>query len=127
MVVADSSIWIAYLRSPDSPPGRVLAELLDQGEVLMLGIVMAEVLQGVRVGEDRRALEKILTALPYEETRRRDWLRAAALGVGLRAKGLAVPPSDRLIAAQALAGDHAVYTLDRHFELIPGLKLHRAA
>lgn len=125
MVVADSSVWIAYLRSPDSPPGTVLAELVNQGEVLMLGIVMAEVLQGVRVGEDRRVLERILTALPYEETRRRDWVRAAALGVELRTKGLAVPLSDRLIAAQALDGDHAVYTLDHHFELIPGMKLHR--
>lgn len=44
MVVVDSSVWIHYLRTPDSPVGRELARLLEADEVAIRGVILAEVL-----------------------------------------------------------------------------------
>ena len=48
MVVADSSAWIGYFRSPESSIGREVASLIVSNEMAVVGIVMAEVLQGAR-------------------------------------------------------------------------------
>ena len=45
MVIADSNIWIHYLRNPTCEVGSTLQELLDSDRVLMTDVVLAEVLQ----------------------------------------------------------------------------------
>ncbi len=48
MIVADSSVWIAYLRRERTPGTAKLARLAD-GEHLLVGdLIMLEILQGAR-------------------------------------------------------------------------------
>ena len=48
MVVADTSIWISFFNRPASVEKQVLDELLDRDEVVLVGVVLTELLQGIR-------------------------------------------------------------------------------
>jgi len=61
----------------------------------------------------------------YIEPTWEDWRNAAALGRELAANGRDVPLTDLVIAALARRVRAFVFTLDPHFDMIPGLKRHR--
>ncbi len=125
MVIVDSTIWIHYLRTPDTPIGRELTKLLDNDEVAIVGPIMAEVLQGVRNENGFLQLLNRLGALPYLEISKDTWVRAAQLSWQLKVQGRLTPLIDLLIAAVALEGNHQVFTLDEHFQRVPGLRLYQ--
>jgi predicted nucleic acid-binding protein len=87
-------------------------------------MVLAEVLQGATTTNQLSEIDSLMSALPYEEATRTDWIKAADLAVELRNQGKMTALSDLLIAAQALEGDHEVFTTDPDFKRVPGLRLH---
>lgn len=123
-MIADSSVWIHYLRTPDTEVGRELARLLDEDQVATTGVVLAEVLQGTRTERDFARLQSVFELLPYVELSKATWTRAAEIAVELRKEGRLIPMTDLSIAAAALAADDEVFTLDEHFGRISGLRLH---
>ena len=124
MVIADSNIWIHYLRNPKTQIGSALQALLDTDGALMVGVVLAEVLQGARTEREYTTLLPRLEAVPYEEVTKQTWSSAGRIGLQLRTEGRLIPLTDIVIAAQALEGDHQVFSLDAHFERIQDLKLY---
>ncbi|MBI4297784.1 MAG: PIN domain-containing protein [Chloroflexi bacterium] len=126
MVIVDTSAWVPFLRSPDSPEGQAVGNLLRQGEVSMVGVVLAEVLQGARTEGERLRLEGVLRALPYMEATQDTWARAGEMAFHLRNRGRLIPLTDLLVAALAIENDGTIFALDRHFQTIPGVKLHGA-
>ena len=125
MVIVDSDVWITYLRRPNARAGRELASLLEKREATMVGVVMAEVLQGARSPQEFGELLRLLEQLPYLEAGKAAWVRAGELSRQLRGQGRPIPLTDLLIAALALEHGCAVYTLDEHFRRIPGVALHK--
>lgn len=125
MVVVDTSVWIEYLRAPASGPGRALAALLERREALITGVVITEVMQGVRSGPQRTAVANHLMYMPYEDLDKDGWLHAGELSAQLRQQGLTMGIADLVIAAVALQGAHEVYTLDSDFQRIPGIKCYQ--
>ena len=125
MVIVDSSVWIHYLRTPDTATGRELDDLLAREEVSMVGLVMAEVLQGTKGEREYLQLLFRLQALPYLETGRSAWVRAASLSLQLRSRGQLTPLTDLIIAAVALENRCPLFTLDDHFQRIPELQLYK--
>ena len=63
MIVVDTSIWVATLRSASSPLGPTLRQLLDEDEVALAIPVRSELLSGAGVA-DRPRLRRALSALP---------------------------------------------------------------
>ena len=124
MVVVDSDVWVHYLRSPDSPTGFALQALLDANQVLMVGVVLAEVLQGSRNEDEYRAILPLLDAVPYMEATKDTWAVAGHMSTLLRRRGNTTPLSDLTVAALALEGGHEVFSLNGHFERVPDLKLY---
>jgi predicted nucleic acid-binding protein len=122
LVIADSNIWIHYLRDPNSEVGLTLQALLDKDQVLMTGVVLSEVLQGARTEREYEMLLPRLTALPYQEMNKRTWASAGRIGLRLRMKDGLIPLTDLAIAALAIEYDHQVCTLDGHFDRVVGLK-----
>ena len=122
MVIADSNIWIHYLRNPQSEVGSTLQELLDADRVLMTDVVLAEVLQGARTEREFEILLSQLRALPYQEMSKDTWVSAGRIGLELRMADGLIPLTDLAIAALALEYDHEVCTLDGHFDRVAGLK-----
>jgi len=62
--------------------------------------------------------------LPYLETTRDIWENAGKISASLRGQGMAMPLSDLIIAATAMANGCEVFTVDPHFDHVQGLKRH---
>jgi len=123
MVVVDTSIWISFFNRPSSVEKQVLHNLLDRDEVVLVGIILTELLQGVRSTVQRETLRNALMALPYIEVTVDTWLAAGDLSSTLLRKGITIAMPDLLIATLALEHSCSVYSLDSDFQRIPGLLL----
>ncbi len=69
MVIADTSVWIDFQRSPDSEVGRELDRLLARNEVVMVGPTLTEILQGSRSDAELEFFASRLTALSFLEAK----------------------------------------------------------
>lgn len=125
-VIVDTSVWVQAFRTPGSVEKQEVERLIRAEKVAMVGVVYAELMHGARHAEELRYLEEDLDAIPFLDANKDIWRRAGLLLFDLRRQGLTVPPTDAVIAAIALEGGHEVYTLDEHFQRVPGLRLHEA-
>lgn len=124
MVIADTSVWIPFFNRPNSGEKATLDLLIDADEVALVGVVLAELLQGCRSREERDELAEGLLALPYLEVTQTTWLKAGDLSWTLLRKGITLPLSDLVIAALAIEHHCHIYSLDLHFKKIPGTLLY---
>jgi predicted nucleic acid-binding protein len=119
-LVADTSVWVEYLRRGARGWAAELDELLQRGEVLMCGPVLAELLAGLP--SDRRSAFWVRwQALPWAELERSSWLRAGALAGDLRRRGATVPLTDIVIAVAAARAGAALWSADADFERLTGV------
>jgi hypothetical protein len=125
VIVVDSSVWIEFLHRPQSPEKQAVDGLIDRDRVALVGVVLAELLQGCRTRGEAETIVSNLAGLPFLETSLRTWRRTGQLGSSLLRQGITIPLSDLIIAALALEHNCAVFTLDTHFRQIPGVKLYR--
>ena len=116
MILADTSVWIDFLRGAPTAAADELDRQLAQHAVLMCGPVATELLAGVHAGE-RMRLWEMLSAMAWSDIGRVDWFAAGDLRAELRERGVQVSLPDVLIAAAA-SGRAALWTRDRQFERI---------
>ena len=64
MVIADTSVWVDFLRGSEVSQCETLALLLEEQEVALCDRVLQEVLQGVRGDGEFRRVSARLLALP---------------------------------------------------------------
>jgi predicted nucleic acid-binding protein len=126
-IIADTSVWIEFFRDERSLISIHLQGLLRSGRVALTGMVLAEILQGVKGAREAAMVKKSLEPLTFMEISRKMWEIAGEMSASLRRKGLTIPLSDILIASVALNTDCEVFTTDPHFDSIPGLRLHKPA
>ncbi|MBM3947918.1 MAG: PIN domain-containing protein [SAR202 cluster bacterium] len=124
MVVVDTSVWVQALRAADSLEKIEVDSLLAKESLVMVGPVMAELLQGARSTNEFEDLRDEWAALPYVAESRQTWVMSGALAYQMRQRGLTLGLLDLLIAAIAIEHDHEVYTLDDHIRQVPGLRLY---
>ena len=124
MVIADTSVWISFFNRPKSAEKKALDKLIDTDEVGLVGLVLAELLQGCRAAKEREAIKEAMLALPYFEITRSTWIKAGETSASLLRRGITLPISDLIIAATALEHQCHVYSLDKHFKKIPKLSLY---
>jgi hypothetical protein len=119
VVLVDTSAWIEFFRSPDSPVGNLIDELLSHDLAAICGVVYAELLQGTRTVNEYSKLDGLLKALPLLAPGDSLWSKTAEAGFLLRRKGISgVGIPDLLIAVTAWDNDVGVLTLDEHFQSI---------
>jgi len=119
MILADSCIWIDFLS------GRAdhgMARALFDNRVAVCGMILAEVLSGVRKPKQRAQLERRLGALPYLEQTRDVHLLAARIYADLQSKGTTIPLSDCIIAATCLHNSLPLLSTDKHFDSVTDLQ-----
>lgn len=116
MILADTSIWIDYLRGVPSAAVDELDERLGAHEVLMCGPVAAELLTGVDAKERLRMWE-ILSSMTWADIGRSDWFVAGDVRAELRERGVQVSLPDVLIAGAAV-NRAALWTRDQQFSAI---------
>ena len=119
MVLVDTSVWIEFFQNPESQATLTLSALIKRhNRVALCGIVLQEILQGIRVRKSYELTRERLLKFPFVETNRDTWLLAASLYRDLRAKGITLPPVDVTIAAIAIQNDIELYTSDNHFDSV---------
>jgi predicted nucleic acid-binding protein len=127
VVLPDTSIWVAYLRTGADELTRDLNLALDRREVLICGPVLAELVAGARPS-DRAALISSLAGLPWAELGHSAWQSVGLLAAELRDIGKTLPLTDLEIAVAAHTADASLWTADRHFErlasMLEGFELH---
>lgn len=123
-VLVDTRVWIEYFHRA-TPAGDQLEKLIKDRRVAISGVVLAELLQGAVTEAERDTLRSALQGPRYLEITRDTWQLAGELGFGLRRKGITLPLSDLLLAALALQNELELFTLDKHFQRIAGLALHK--
>lgn len=93
-IIVDTSVWIVFFNHPQSPLTNYLKSLLRNRRVILVGMVLAELMPGIKTPKEAGLVQQHLRKLPYLEMTRDDWLRAGELSASLRLKGTPLPLSD---------------------------------
>jgi len=121
-VIVDTSVWSLVLRRgtpSDDPRAVALTEMLRKGEsIQLLGVILQEVLQGIRNPFDFDQLRQRLEAFPLLPLSRDDFIAAAELWNLCRSRGIQSTSVDCQIAAACLRHDCALLTSDQDFHCI---------
>ena len=121
MILVDTSVWsLAFRRrrSESSEPSeaRILRELIEADEETALpGIVLQELLSGIREKAQFVRLEEILAGFPLILATQETHIEAANIANAYRSKGIATSTVDCLIAAMAIEHNAQLLTSDRDF------------
>jgi len=121
LILVDSSVWIDFLGSAPSAAGGELRRMIADAEPFALtGIVVTEVLQGLR--RDVSRIEHYLSQWDMlEPVGYGTYREAAAIFRTVRAKGVAVTTVDALIVAIAMEHGATLFSLDQDFTRISGI------
>ena len=122
-ILVDTSVWIEFFKSKSSIGDRLEA-LLVEDSVWSCGVVMFELLQGVKSEAEKSVILDTLSNLSYVEMSQSLWQKSATLAASLKKKGVTLPLSDIFISVIAVENDLRVFTLDKHFRQVPGLRIY---
>ncbi|HLP18211.1 MAG TPA: PIN domain-containing protein [Bacteroidota bacterium] len=118
----DTSVWSEALRrkkvsihSGETTLSRLIAA---ESEIIVIGIVLQEILSGIKDKKLFTEIQSILSDFPYIETERQDYIFAAELRNSLKAKGIHAGSFDFLIASMAIRHDLLLVTTDKDFQHI---------
>ena len=120
MVIADTSVWVDFLKGRETPGVLHFEQLLNsEVDLFTTGIIVQEILTGIQEKRDRhmvmRDLELCITVMPSLGTH----VRAAEIFDGCRKKGITIRSVvDCLVAALAMEYDLSVLHCDRDYRWI---------
>ena len=118
MLVVDSTVWIDYFNSAETPQAGFLNRVLDKVPILVGDLILAEVLQGFRQDVDFETARRLLTRFTQAQ------MVSPALAVQsarnfrlLRQKGVTVRKTiDSLIATYCIANNLELLHSDSDFD-----------
>lgn len=113
-VIADTCIWVEFFRTK-SEISNCLRDLISNNLVAGVGIIIAELLQGIKTNKEREIIIDIFNALEYVEITKDIWIESGTLARKLRSAGKTIPLSDITIACCAKKHQYQVFTIDKHF------------
>ncbi len=120
-VLVDTSAWVEFFNGHASAEREAVSRLLEgEDDVCTCGVIVAEVLQGLRRDTSRSQVEDLFTQMTFLETIGiSPYVRAAALYRSLRKRGVTVRSTiDCLVAVLAEENGCAVLARDRDLSAI---------
>ena len=123
-VVVDTSLWAEFFRG-STPLSSAVERLILEEQAVTTGLILAELLQGVKKESEAQKIIEVFDGLPTAEITTPIWRSAGRTGAALRRKGVTLPLSDLAIAALAVEHGLLVFTLDKHFDQIPDIRFYR--
>jgi predicted nucleic acid-binding protein len=119
-VLADTSIWVEYLRRGRGSKASRLDDLLVAGDVIACGPVVAELLAGAK-SPDRGRLWLLLTGLPWADLGPVQWQSVGETAARLRERGETVALTDIEIAVAAVDSSSRLWTRNSDFRRVRGV------
>lgn len=124
-ILADTSVWIEFFKAA-SLTGKELEALTIKNSVRICGIIIFELMQGVKSEPEKLKISDALSNIRYLEMTKSLWQKSADISASLKKRGLTLPLSDIFIASIAIENNLSVFTLDKHFGQIPRVKIYKA-
>ena len=120
MVLVDTTVWIDFLSGSPYPHVKTLENLiLNREDICLCGIVLTEVLQGIREDSEFKRTRGLLANLIFLPMGYSIFLRSAEIYRNLRKKGITIrKPVDCMIAAVAIENDLPLLHNDKDFDPI---------
>ena len=122
-VLIDTSVLIEFFKGQKNVSDAV-SNLLQTNKGAGTGIIIAELLQGMKNLKEEFAITDLIEGMHIFEVSTDTWISAGRIALGLRRKGINLPLTDVAIAALAVEHNLQIFTLDKHFEQIPGVKIY---
>jgi len=117
-VLVDTSVWIEYFRNSESETAAALDGILDDHEVFVPKIVLAELMQGAKSARELAVIGNFLDAFHIIDQSGESWVKAGRLAFDLKKKGQTIHLLDCYLAILAIENNCAIFTLNRHFKEI---------
>ncbi|MCX5999215.1 MAG: PIN domain nuclease [Chloroflexi bacterium] len=127
MILVDTSVWIDFLAGRDTLHVRMLDALVDGREdICLCGLVLTEVLQGIRDDTEYRTTKAMLSELIMLPMMADTFILAADIYRLCRSRGITIRnPVDCMIAAVCIQHDVPLLHHDRDFDTLSSVcKLH---
>lgn len=120
MVLVDTTVWIDFFAARNEPHVAALQKLIENEEDLCIcGIILAEVLQGIRSDADFAETREYLDDLIFLPMLKETFVRSAQVYRSLRKRGITIrKPVDCLIASVTIQYDIRLLHNDRDFDYI---------
>lgn len=117
MILVDSSVWIDYFRSADTPQVALLDSLFGRTPLAVGDLIAAEVLQGVRDEREFKLVRRTLGAFDHIDLAGYDLaVKALENYRQLRALGITIRKTiDTLIATRCIEDGLTLLHADRDF------------
>ena len=117
MILVDSSVWIDYFRSADTPQVALLDSYLGRSSLAVGDLIAAEVLQGVRDQREFKWVKRTLDAFEHIDLAGYDLaVKASDNYRSLRAVGVTIRKTiDTLIATRCIEDGLTLLHADRDF------------
>ena len=117
MILVDSSVWIDYFRSADTPQVALLDSCFGRTRIAVGDLIAAEVLQGIRDNRQFRSVKRVFDTFTRLDLCGYDLaLKAAENYRVLRVKGITVRKTiDSLIATRCIEDGLTLLHSDRDF------------
>ncbi|MGZ5027510.1 MAG: type II toxin-antitoxin system VapC family toxin [Methylobacter sp.] len=116
LVLVDTCAWIDFLRYQEGGLGSQVTVLIENNQVAITGVIIAELLQGVKNEKQQQQINLLINSVTSFPTQEFDWVNAGHLLQTLRNRGITLPLTDALIAAIAQRYQAKVLTIDKHFQ-----------
>ncbi len=119
MILVDTSVWIDLFIGRTARHVTVLEKLiLDRQDICVCGLILTEVLQGIRKKKDYLKTKALFDDLLFLPMTKSTFVKAAEIYRGLRRKGLTIrKPIDCMIASTAI--EHEVLLLHNDKDFAP--------
>jgi predicted nucleic acid-binding protein len=120
MTLVDTTVWIDFFTGKANPQVAVLDLLISEGQdICICGMVLTEVLQGVREDKQYKQIYSCFQNLIYLNMTQAMHLHAANIYRSLRKQGITIrKPIDCMIASLAITHNIQLLHNDRDFEPI---------
>ena len=118
MMLVDTSVWSLALRRESPRRSRYVQRFhkaLSDGEVVLTGVVLQEVLQGLVAGPTRDRLVNEMSKLSLLVPSRDDHLLGAEFFTTCRRSGVQIATVDSLLAAMCSRRNLRLLTTDKDF------------
>lgn len=124
MILVDSSVWISAWRGKDTALIERLSGLIEVEEVVINSLIKMELLQGAIDLKHQNALKTLLDPISIQAISEEAWDGAPLFSLQQRQKGITLTTMDCLIAYHARILGVPLWSLDRVFGKISGMRLY---
>lgn len=120
MMLVDTSVWIDFFAARNTAQVELLESTIDQRvDLCLCGVILTEVLQGIRDDKQYMQTESVLSNLIYLPMDQSTFLLAANIYRTLRSRGITIRNSvDCTIAAVCIEHKADLLHNDRDFDYI---------